>query len=126
MEGPFCPMCHSDNLCLEEGDNDLASWITQQVSCRRCGTEFVVRYQFTSIDDITITQPYGPPYVTRDAQWALLAWESDEGGWQGMRGDGAWYVIGYEPWLPLQGYTRKAGWVRIEEQEFTALLAGGA
>ena len=126
MHGPYCPMCQSDDLRLEEGDNDLSSWITQQVSCRRCETEFTARYQFTSIDEITVTQPYGPPYVTRDAECALLAWGEDEGDWTSVRGNGALFVVGYEPWLPLQGYTRKAGWTRIDEQEFSALLAGGA
>ena len=119
MEGPYCPMCHNDNLCLEEGDNDLSSWITQQVSCRRCQTGFAVRYQYVFVEDITVTQPYGPPYVTRDAQRALMALACDQDETV-IRGDGALFVVGFTTWLRMQGYNRKEGWSIIDAQ----VLAG--
>ncbi len=115
MDDPCCPLCGSPMLRIEEQYDDVCARPILDVSCRQCDTEFSVHYAYAYCDNIAIQQPYGPEYLTRDAQLALMAWEGHEGAWQEIRTNGAWYVVGYDPWMLLGGYGRKEGWVTCTE-----------
>lgn len=121
----YCPICGSDDFRVEENDETPWHDISLVMSCRRCETLFTAVYALHRIHDVEITQPYGPAYVTRDAQAALLAWEADGGetGWSHLRTNGAAFVVGYAPWLALTGYGRKDGWQALEADELSAILA---